>query len=261
MAIDGQHLLATDAAHAFVQVFGKTTGAFVSRFGGKGDDDANLEKPEGISVAPNGDIFVADYTTGDVKVYTKDYKWKQTFSEYGSEPGQNIKSEFTSIRNGKYYMPEAGNHRVSVWDLEGKFLFTFGKSGTAEGEFNNPESAKFASDGKLYIADLKNDRIQVYDDAGKFLFGWGKSGSGEGEFKAPAGIAIDAQDNIYVTEIGNDRIQVFDKTGKFLTMWGSEGKGDGQFDNLHGMFCDKSTGWLYIADTGNNRIQVYKPGN
>ena len=120
LTIDGRHIMVTDAAHAYVQVFDKTTGQFVTRFGAKGDDDHNLEKPEGISTAPNGDIYVADYTTGEVKVYDKNYNWRRTFSGYGSEPGQSKKPEFTDIYNGKYYMPEAGNHRVSVWDLEGK---------------------------------------------------------------------------------------------------------------------------------------------
>ena len=99
------YLLATDAAHAYVQVFDKKTGKFVARFGGKGDEDSNLEKPEGISVTPDGRIFVADYTTGYVKIYDADYKWLKTFSDFGSEPGENIKSEFTDIYEGLYYMP------------------------------------------------------------------------------------------------------------------------------------------------------------
>lgn len=103
---------------------------------------------EGISVAPDGRIFVADYTTVDVKVYDTDYQWQMTFSEYSEEPGQNTKPEFTDIYDGKYYMPEAGNHRVFVWDLEGKFLFTFGGKGTAPGQMNNPESSKLNSEGK-----------------------------------------------------------------------------------------------------------------
>jgi DNA-binding beta-propeller fold protein YncE len=253
------HLLVTDAAHAHVQVFDKTTGKFISRFGGKGDDDHNLDKPEGISVAPNGDIYVADYNTGDVKIYSASFEWKKTFSEYGSEPGQNIKSEFTDIRDGKYYMPEAGNHRVSVWDLEGNFLFLFGGKGDADGQMNNPESSKFNSEGKLYVADLKNDRVQVFDAEGKFLFKFGTSGSGEGQLKAPAGIGFDKHDNVYVSEIGNDRISVFDKDGNFLTTWGSSGSADGQFGNLHGLIVDAETGWVYVADTANDRIQVFRP--
>ena len=63
------HLLATDAAHAYVQVFDKTSGKFLSRFGGKGENDDILDKPEGIAVDPDGNIFIADYNTGFVKKY------------------------------------------------------------------------------------------------------------------------------------------------------------------------------------------------
>ena len=257
-AKDG-HLLVTDAAHAFVQKFDKTTGRFVSRFGGKGDADANLEKPEGIAVDPDGNIFVADYNTGYVKKYDAAHNWILTFSEYGSEKGQNMKSEFIDIRDGRLYMPEAGNHRVNVFGLDGKFLFDFGGLGSEPGQLNNPESAKFSSDGRLHVADLKNDRIQVFDKDGKLLRSFGKTGTGAGELKAPAGIALDARDNVYVTEIGNDRVQVFDKDGKFLTQFGRAGSGSGEFGNLHGIIVDKSNGWIYVADTANNRIQVFKP--
>jgi hypothetical protein len=44
------HLLVTDASHAWVQVFDKTSGKFLARFGGLGDDDHHLDKPEGIAV-------------------------------------------------------------------------------------------------------------------------------------------------------------------------------------------------------------------
>jgi DNA-binding beta-propeller fold protein YncE len=52
---------------------------------------------------------------------------------------------------------------------------------------------------------------------------------------------------------------VFDKSGKFLTMWGTKGTGNGEFENLHGIIIDKATGQVYVADTANNRIQVFKP--
>jgi len=252
-------LLATDAAHAFVQAFDPKTGKFIARFGGKGDEDRNLEKPEGISVAPDGRIFVADYTTGYVKIYDKDYKWLATFSDYGSKPGQNIKSEFTDNRDGLSYMPEAGNHRISIWDLKGNFKFTFSGPGKEPGKLNNPEAAKFNSQGLLYVTDLKNDRIQIFSKDGKFIRTFGKTGDKPGEFKAPAGISFDKNDNLYVGEIGNNRVQVFDKNGKFLTQWGKKGSGNGEFGNIHGVWVDRRTGWVYVADTANNRVQVFKP--
>jgi len=257
---DGKgNILVTDAAHAGVQVFDKTTGEFKARFGGKGYDDANLTKPEGISIAPDGRIFIADYDTGEVKIYSETYEWLQTFSEYGTEPGQNIKSEFSDIRDGKYYMPEAGNHRVNIFDLDGNFIKTFGGLGTEPGQMNNPESAKFNSEGALYVADLKNDRVQVFDADGNFQFMWGSTGSEEGQLISPAGIGFDADDNVYVSEIGNQRVSVFAKDGTFITMFGTAGSGVMEFGNLHGLKVDPSTNWIYVADTENNRVQVFQP--
>jgi len=257
-AADGS-LLVTDAGHAYVQAFDPTTGRFLGRFGGKGDTDSNLDKPEGIAVGPNGDVFVADYNTGFIKKYDREFRYLATFSEYGSEKGQTIRSEFADIYDGKLYVPEAGNNRVSVFDLNGSFLFDFGRGGTGPGELNVPESAKADSHGRLFVADLKNNRIQVFNPEGRFLFGWGGHGSGAGQFSAPAGIAVDSRDNVYVTEIGNDRVQVFDCNGAFIMSFGQKGSGAGEFKNLHGIIVDKKTGWLYVADTGNNRVQVFRP--
>jgi len=253
------HLVVTDASHAWVQVFDKTTGQFIARFGGKGDDDPQLDKPEGIAIDPDGYIFVADYSTGFVKKYSPGFKWLLTFSEYGSDLGQNMKSEFMDIRDGRLYMPDTGNHRVNVFDLSGKPLFDFGGPGKEPGKFSTPEAAKFNGQGTLYVTDLRNDRIQIFSADGKLIGSIGRSGSGPGELRSPAGIAFDKDDNIYVTEIANNRVQVFDKTGKFLTMWGTAGSGNGQFGNLHGILVDKATGTVYVADTSNHRIQVFKP--
>ena len=66
---------------------------------------------------------------------------------------------------------------------------------------------------------------------------------------------------MFVTEIGNDRISVFDKNGTFLTSFGMGGTGDGQFENLHGIAIDPQTGWIYVCDSGNKRVQVFKPAN
>ena len=252
------HLLVTDAAHGWVQAFDKRTGLFIARFGGRGEDDHNFEKPEGVAVDPDGHVFVADYNTGYVKKYSPSHQWLLTFSEYGSGPGQTMKSEFMDIRNGRLYVPDVGNHRISVFDLAGKFLFDFGGPGIAPGKFNTPEAAKFGPDGYLYVSDLKNDRIQVFDADGKFLRSWGHTGRGNGEFRSPSGLAVGRDGKVYVAEIGNDRVQVFDKEGKFLAAFGSKGSAPGQFSNLHGLIVDDQTGLIYVADTGNNRVQVFK---
>jgi DNA-binding beta-propeller fold protein YncE len=84
---------------------------------------------------------------------------------------------------------------------------------------------------------------------------FGSSGAAPGQLAAPAGIAFDKNGNVYVTEIGNDRVSVFDKNGGFITSFGS----GAVFENLHGIAVDPATGFVYVANTGFNRIDVYKP--
>ncbi len=251
-------LLVTDAAHSWVQAFDPKTGAFLARFGGKGEGDANLEKPEGIAVDRDGNVFVADYTTGFIVKYDADFKHVLNFSEYGAGIGQNMKSEFMEFSGDRLYIADAGNHRIDVFNSAGRFLFDFGAAGAGPGQMNSPEAAKIGTDGNIYVSDLRNDRVQVFDPKGGFLRMWGKAGNGDGEFKSPSGLAIDRDGNVYVTEIGNDRVQVFDTHGAFLGKWGRKGSGPGEFGNLHGVAVDKASGLIYVADTANHRVQVFR---
>ena len=60
---------------------------------------------------------------------------------------------------------------------------------------------------------------------------------------------------MYVADSRNHRIQKFSSTGTFGGAWGSAGSANGQFSSPFGVAVD-SSGYVYVADTGNNRIQV-----
>ena len=63
---------------------------------------------------------------------------------------------------------------------------------------------------------------------------------------------------MYVADSYHDRVQKFDSSGNFITAWGSDGSGAGQFDNPTGLAVD-SQGNVYVADLGNDRVQVWAP--
>ena len=50
---------------------------------------------------------------------------------------------------------------------------------------------------------------------------------------------------------------MFDSNGKFLRKWGSNGTGSSQFHYPEGIGVDSRQGNVYVADTGNNRIQLF----
>jgi sugar lactone lactonase YvrE len=54
----------------------------------------------------------------------------------------------------------------------------------------------------------------------------------------------------------NSRVAKFDKNGKFLMSWGKAGRAPGEFNLPHSIAIDKNRR-VYVADRGNNRIQVF----
>lgn len=67
----------------------------------------------------------------------------------------------------------------------------------------------------------------------------------------------DSRGNYYVSDELNHRIQKFDSNGTFLASYGSYGSGNGQFAVQQGLSIDAQDR-LYVADTYNNRIQVFQ---
>ena len=62
---------------------------------------------------------------------------------------------------------------------------------------------------------------------------------------------------MFVADQGNSRIQVFDSSGTFITKFGTFGSGDGQFNDLSGVAVNPTTGNVFVADSDNNRVQVF----
>jgi len=97
-----------------------------------------------------------------------------------------------------------------------------------------------------------------------FLIQWGGAGSQPGTFRGPDGVAIDDRGDVYVADTGNNRVEKFDPLGHFLAALGrhggdgTPGKSDGEFTAPRGVAVD-GQGDLYVADTGNNRIEKFDP--
>jgi hypothetical protein len=87
-------------------------------------------------------------------------------------------------------MSHGGGGTIMKFDKSGKFIKSWGGTGSAPGQFNTPHSLAFDSQGRLFVADRGNVRLQIFDQEGKFL-------AETKAFSRLSGIYIDRNDVLY----------------------------------------------------------------
>ena len=91
------------------------------------------------------------------------YEFLHKWGTEGAEDGQFSYPHGLAIDgDGDVYVSDRSNHRVQVFDPQGRFLRKWGAEGTGDGEFAFPERLAIDRDGDVYVADTFNDRIQVF---------------------------------------------------------------------------------------------------
>ncbi|WP_165452164.1 S-layer homology domain-containing protein [Paenibacillus thalictri] len=176
---------------------------------------------------------------------------------------------------GNVYMVDTGNNRIQKLTVSTNEWSEWGSSGSGLGEFSSPRGIAVDSSGNVYVADVGNYRIQKLtpgangapDSWSEWKRNGGGSGSGLGEFSAPSGVAVDSSGNVYVADVGNHRIQKLtpgangapDSWSEWKKSGGGSGSGLGEFNAPYGIAVDGG-GNVYVADTGNHRIQKLTPG-
>jgi predicted membrane-bound mannosyltransferase/DNA-binding beta-propeller fold protein YncE len=157
------------------------------------------------------------------------------------------------------YIADTGNNRIIHLSETNEILHTWGEGGAGAGEFNQPWGIAVDNDGFVYVADTWNHRIQKFTDDGQYILSWGEYGQAETpqQVWGPRGITIDFDGNVIITDTGNKRILVYSGKGEFIQEFGGVGYLEGQFDEPVGAAISPITNQLFIADTWNQRVQVF----
>ena len=125
----GQEVLKLSTAGKVLLTLGKE--------GVSGNGPDTFDRPTGVAIAPNGDIFVSD----------------------GHAPNQH------------------NSGRVVKFSKDGRFIKSWGHKGSAPGDFDEPHDIFVGgSQARVYVADRKNNRIQVFDQNGNFIAAWTQFG-------------------------------------------------------------------------------------
>ena len=271
--------------------------SFSEEFGTSGNDNDEFDKPTDLAINNSGDeLYVVDSENNRIKIYeltrgdncssgndeiiNDEVCFEDDFGSSGSSTGKfDIPTDLAvSKDNGDIYVVDSDNNRVQRFNSNGSYdNLEFGSSSSGDEEYLGTPSA-IAIDKKsdyVYVADSSKDSISVFEEDGDFKFKFGESGSSDDEFDNPSGMVIDDSNQmLYVADTDNNRIKIYELTDGdncpsgtdeveedevcFVDDFGSSGSSDGKFDKPEGLAYDEDKDLLYVADTDNNRIQVFE---
>jgi DNA-binding beta-propeller fold protein YncE len=240
---------------------------FMRAWGTVGNDDGQFALPDGLGVANDGTVWVADRDNNRLERFTYNGRFRpfEPFRHQHRSRANgrfNVPYDIAPDALGNLYVADTHNDRIQEFSPTGRFIRKWGHRGSGSGEFRDPRGIAIDPFGNIWIADHENKRVQKFTWDGRFLGKFGAHGGdgtigwNPGEFNSPRGLSSDAVGNIYVADDANHRIQKLDNDGRPLAVWGrtaERGRADDQFDLPYGTAID-ARGHLWVADTGNNRL-------
>ena len=175
-----------------------------------------------------------------------------SFGKFGSSVGM-FNGPWGVVVNARdeIAVTDTNNHRVQIFNSDGKFLRSFGRQGKKGGEFTHPRGIAFHNNGNIFVTDNNNHRIQIFSGEGAYVGSFGGKGSLASQFSNPLGLSVDSDGNIIVADAGNKLIKIFSPDGKFLMKIG--GQGSFTFP-VHCVQCDR---YLIVSDHKQHCIKVF----
>jgi DNA-binding beta-propeller fold protein YncE len=158
---------------------------------------------------------------------------------------------------GNIYVADGlGNSRIAKFDKYGKFIKSWGQTGTEQGQFHFIRGIAIDAQDNVYVADSGNSRIQVFDHDGNYKSEISNIGK-------PAALCITpgAHQFLYSSNSNppNDidsagEIYKLELNGTIVGKFGRAGKLPKEFGTVNAISC-RSEHDLLVGEIGNWRVQ------
>jgi sugar lactone lactonase YvrE len=175
-----------------------------------------------------GDTYISDgYVNSRIAKVDKDGNWLKSWGEPGDKPGQFATPHSIAVdAQDNIYVADRGNHRIQVFDRDGKFLRQIvidvpvppDARPAIGNKTDHPSGARMPGSPwaicitppphqVLFSSDAFPGRIYKLSLDGKILGMFGKSGKRLGQFGWIHEIACPSENELYVAELLNWRVQ------------------------------------------------------
>ena len=207
-----------------------------------------------MTVRPDGVLIIADKRSGAiVEINWEDMKVLSAFGTNGRGRGQFQRiSSLTLDADGKLYVADIGNKKIEIFQTDWQENTWVNTNGDTLSVY--PSSVLLSacqvsyiySSEKILCLNTDNDEVSIRSHDGVLLK------SLTAKFDNPIRAVFSSQETLI---LDNEHVHAFDSEGNYKFSFGSSGHKVGDFSKPTSIAMDDHA--IYIADTGNKRIQVY----
>jgi len=172
--------------------------------------------PQQLNSAPGGPHSALYPPKSQIKRQKMIYHCK--FGEFGILEGQFTEPSGVAVNaQNDIIVADTNNHRIQIFDKEGRFKFQFGEVGKRDGQLLYPNRvAVVKTSGDIIVTERSpTHQIQIYNQYGQFVRKFGAN-----ILQHPRGVCVDNKGRIIVVECKVMRVIIFDQLGNVLNKFG-----------------------------------------
>jgi DNA-binding beta-propeller fold protein YncE len=197
----------------------------LGRQGVAGNGPDTFDRPTGVAIAPNGDVFVSDghfpnkHDSARVVKFTRDGRFIKAWGRKGAGPGEFDEPHdiFVGGSQGRVYVADRRNRRIQVFDQDGNFI-------AAWAQFGQPSSVFVGADDAIYVGTSFRDPAAKKGEKRGIMIGNAKDGSLTAFIPDPtdldtvdvgtsaSGIAADEAGAVFAADVGAHNLRKYVKT-------------------------------------------------
>lgn len=262
------------------------------------DKNFGLKQPEGVAYGRDAGVIVADTGNGRLLRYLFEENKLKSIKGVIKMPQLTypVKAEISST--GDIYVLDGRQRRVLRLSPAGEFKGYVEPRGLPGSGAVALRSFEIDASGNVYLLDILSERVLVLNPAGEYIrhvafpqtYGFFSDLTVDGEGRVllvdsvratvfaaskndaallpltgplkeyvrfPANLTTDSRGRIYLVDRNGGSVAILGRDGTFLSRQSAMGWKEG-FLNYPSQICINDRGEVFIADTRNNRIQMFK---
>jgi DNA-binding beta-propeller fold protein YncE len=241
---DESTLYVADLGNDMIKMLDPETLRTLGSFG-----EGELRSPHDLAFDGEGRLLVAD--TGNNRI--------AIFEPHSGQLIDTIRGGLFSPEgvavgpDGAVYITSASRHSVSRF-VDGRKVAEVGIGGGGPNEYVRPHDIEVTVDGRVVVADPGNNRLQILKPNLEYVEDIGDRFA----FNEPKYFASDQAGRLYIADEYNNRIIILDRDYALYGRVATGERGEGQRNLHHPEGAYAAVPHLWVSDTKNNRIVLYR---